>query len=318
MSGAITTGWQRQEAGDLTPLNSAQLYEAFEAGRRARRPGTLLAKDDSTKLLLWGVDWQYDFLAPDGTLSVPGGLEALGRFLNHAYDNAEKITMVTASQDDHPHPFMIFFPATWIDADGNYPEPSGGGKLTIITFEDLRSGRWRRNIDNWQIQYVHTLEGHQKQLVIWPLHCLRGTQGAQLAPAWQQFMYYWAGLRNAVFSITPKGSFWGSEMYAPQRALVPHPQDTSAVIVPLYDEMEEADIIIPGGVAENFCVAAWVEANIVEFAQQRNRPEVLKKFRFNREFTAPIEFPGYEDGLRAQYAFYRANGVQFDGPNPYL
>jgi tRNA A37 threonylcarbamoyltransferase TsaD len=105
-------------------------------------------------------------------------------------------------------------------------------------------------------------------------------------------------------------------MYAPQEALIPSPKDANAVLTFLFDELEQADVIIPGGVAENFCLDEWVRSNIREFLR-RGKDDIIKRLHFNRDFTAPIQFPGYEDLLRAQYAYYAQNGVVFEGNNPY-
>ncbi len=307
-------GWQPRNPHDMSPITSQQLWDAYSAGVQARQSP---AMEDNIVRMLWGVDWQVDFLDPqNGSLLVQGGLDALANFLEYAYDTVHGITKVTSSADDHL-PYQIFFPTLWSGLNGEMPEPTGAQGLTEITADDVMQGRWTGVYDPvWQAKYVLKLQDHKKKLVIWPFHCLRGTYGAALAPAWMEFLMFWAGARDAAYNLTPKGSFWGAEMYAPQQALVQHPEDPNAVIVALYDEMEEADEIDAGGVAENFCFDEWANANISEFGQRNS--QVLTKFRFNRAFTAPIQFPGYEVGLRAQYQRYAQSGIQIVGSNPYL
>lgn len=303
--------WKSSKPNRMEPITSTEIHEAWMAGFKARLSP---AAHDTQTLLAWAVDFQIDFL--DGSLTVPGGWQALAKFIQWAYDNIHRITHFTASADDHMI-YQIFHPAMWEDADGNPPPPTSATSTTVITLDDIKSGRWIPTYNaEWQMRYVFRLEKHRKALVIWPYHCLRSTNGANLAPALLELMAYWSGARNAQYDITQKGSFWGSEQYAPQEALVPHPDDPNAKIVRLYDEMEDADVIVPAGIAENFCLDEWFRSNIAEFGKRN--PEVLKKFDFDREFTAPIPLPNYESGLREQYQFYVANGITVRNAGQFL
>lgn len=300
--------WKPSPASRREPLDSFELAAAWNAGVRARQS---LASEDTVIRMMWGVDLQDDFIW--GSLPVPGGEAALGRFVEWGYDNVHTITRITASADDHMYN-QIFHPAAWMDQDGNHPDPLVTGPL-VITMADIRAGKWIPLLDQeWQMRYVFRLEQAGKVLVIWPYHCIRGTKGSSLAPAWIEFMTFWAGARNAQYNHTLKGSFWGSEMYAPQEALVPHPSDPNAKLVRLYDELVDVDQIMAGGLAENYCFDEWARANISEFSTRA--PEVLRRFTFNREFTAPITaIPGWEDRLRAQYALYQQHGITVENLN---
>jgi len=122
------------------------------------------------------IDPQNDFHDQTGAaLPVTGAMadaDRLSKLINRkrkALSNIH-ITLDTHQLLDIAHPVM------WIDSAGKNPPP-----FTIITAEDVRSGKWRAFNPAYQKRqqaYVEALEANGRYpLCIWPPHCLVGGWG---------------------------------------------------------------------------------------------------------------------------------------------
>ncbi|SCU98228.1 LADA_0H11474g1_1 [Lachancea dasiensis] len=96
------------------------------------------------------VDLQHDFLPPHGSLAVPGGDEIVAPIVELAKD--DRWSVVVATQDWHPRDHVSFA------VNHNVPEFS----------EFVYTSPIRRN--------------ETQAATLWPVHCVQGTQGAELAP----------------------------------------------------------------------------------------------------------------------------------------
>lgn len=95
------------------------------------------AASDRQNVHLVIIDMQVDFCHTQGSLHVPGAQDDIRRLVEFIYDNAENITNITCSLDSHL-PYQIFHPAWWVNEQGEHPAP-----FTLITYEDIKEGRWR-------------------------------------------------------------------------------------------------------------------------------------------------------------------------------
>ena len=169
---------------------------AREARTWAERHGIGPAADDAFRICLLAVDIQNTFCVPYFELFVrgrsgTGAVDDNRRLCEFVYRNLGAITRVVPSLDTHRA--MQVFHAVWlVDEEGNHPDP-----YTLVSAEDVESGRWRLNpaapasigVDpdyaaRQLAQYTQRLaEGGKYDLTIWPYHALLGGIGQALVSA---------------------------------------------------------------------------------------------------------------------------------------
>src|SRR5690349_6235534 len=80
------------------------------------------AREDSTRIAVFGIDVQVAFCTPGASLFVPGAVEDNQRALGWLYRNLGRLTELLFSLDTH-RAFQIFHPAWWRDGEGRPPPP---------------------------------------------------------------------------------------------------------------------------------------------------------------------------------------------------
>src|SRR5579859_6003618 len=113
------------------------------------------ASEDRTRVLLWLIDVQVDFVfpAPVGRLPVPNAVADTQRTIEWLYHNIQSVTHIAASLDTHV-PLQIFYPSWWQNANRESPAP-----YTVITREDVRQGKWAPVFEpDWSLHYLEELE----------------------------------------------------------------------------------------------------------------------------------------------------------------
>ncbi|MCU0496719.1 MAG: hypothetical protein MUF87_05125 [Anaerolineae bacterium] len=286
--------------------NVDQIYEpnfqaAYESGLASfQRP----ASKDSPRVLAWLIDVQVDFVfpAPIGRLTVPNALEDTRRTLQWIYQNVHQITQIAASLDTHT-PFQIFYPSWWRDSNGKHPAP-----FTVISAEDVRKGIWQPTTEPvWSIRYLEELEQHgKKQLMIWPFHCMEGTNGRSLVPALSEAIMYHSGARMAQPTYLTKGTIAHTEFYSvvePEVKYSKHPE--GGLNTRFLDMLTQFDLIYIAGQARSHCVLETMRSVMRHFA---NNPEVIRKLRFLDDCTSSIA--GFETQTEAQIAQFVAQGMK--------
>ena len=290
-----------------SPGKVGQLYEpdyeaAYAAGSaHFQDPAT----SDRPRILLWLVDLQIDFVfpAPIGRLPVPGAIEDLRRTVEWLYRNVQQITHISASLDTHT-PFQIFFAPWWRDVNGQPPKP-----FTVISTSDVKSGRWLARFEpDWSASYVEALEAvGKKQLMIWPFHCMEGTNGRALAPALSEAIVYHSAARQAPPSYITKGRIPHTEYYSvvePEVKDLRHPEgDLNRAFL---EQIALYDLVYMAGQARSHCVLETTRSVIRYFAE---RPDVIRKVRFLSDCTSPIT--GFEQTTEAQLHEFESQGIRF-------
>jgi nicotinamidase-related amidase len=290
-----------------SPDKVGQLYEPdYEAAYAA---GSVLfqhtAASDRTRVLLWLIDLQVDFVfpAPIGRLPVPGAVDDLRRTIEWLYRNVQQVTHISASLDTHT-PFQIFYAPWWRDANGHPPAP-----YTVISGADVRAGRWQARFEpDWSVSYVESLESvGKKQLMIWSFHCMEGTNGRALAPALSEAILYHSAARQAPPSYISKGKIPHTEYYSvvePEVKDLQHPEgDLNRAFL---EQITPYDLIYVAGQARSHCVLETVRSVVRYFA---GRPEVIRKFRFLDDCTSSIT--GFEKTTEPQLQEFAARGIRF-------
>ena len=209
------------------------------------------------------IDCQKDF-HPGGSLAVPNADQDAERITNFIRQNASKISRIVATMDSH-HPLHIAHPAFWSDGQGNAPspftvismedivngkwiprediKPSARESLLIedailakeedsVDPKDLyikdENGNDKFSIQKWCIEYTRRLEAKGKfQLMIWPEHCIVGTEGHTVVTSIGNAMMEWSRMTGGSVEWVNKGQNLLTEMYSALSAEVPTTEGTS-------------------------------------------------------------------------------------------
>ena len=226
------------------------------------------AAKDKTRTLLLCVDMQRDFIegGPLGVAGSVGDTERLTRFI---YKNMTKITEIAASLDTHS-PRQIFHQCWWRGADGQMPAP-----FTVITAKDVKEGRWRPLYEKEKSEeYLEYLEtGGQKQLVIWPYHCIAGTAGFALENQFSNMIHFFSAARDAGLKKIVKGTLPATEFYG----IVSPEYDPGGSYAnrELLSDLKPRRKTGKGGGARDYCVAQSVLQICEAMEKEKKRPEIF-------------------------------------------
>jgi nicotinamidase-related amidase len=250
--------------------DAAGLRAAAEAWRGRVTP----ADGGRTDLLL--VDLQRDFCLPEGALYVGGrsgrgAVEDTARIAAFIHRNLGAIDRIVPTFDTHT-PLQIFHRSFWLDADGCPPAP-----FTVITEEMLAVGALRPSpgvlallpsdvaaegkawVERQLLHYVRSLVRQGRNaLIIWPDHCLIGSEGHAMPGLIQEAWLFHAVLRAAPTPVIVKGDDAWSESYSVFAPEVPDRWDGGRLVKPQNDaallELLRADRIVIAGQASSHCV----------------------------------------------------------------
>lgn len=214
-----------------------------------------------THLLL--IDPQKDFCHKDGSLYVPGATEDMDRVAVMIRRLKGKIDDIHVTLDSH-RKVDIAHPIWFKDSAGNHPGP-----FTMITAADLKSGKWMTTMPgafNRTLAYLEALEATGRYAhVIWPEHCLIGSEGHNVMPNLLDALHEWED-RFALVDFVTKGSNPWTEHFSAVQAEVPDPEDpTTQLNTGLIETVQKADIILVAGEARSHCVANTIRDMAANF-----------------------------------------------------
>jgi len=162
-----------------------------------------IATSNDHKNLLLIIDPQNDFME-DGNLAVKGARDDILNLTTFIYNNLRKIDKIKVSLDSHTYK-QIFHQIWWEDTQGNHPD--------FYTVIDEHSKFKPIFYKEHSMKYLKHLEENDKELIIWPYHCLLGTFGHNIEANLENMLSYFSLVtKNTVEKIT-KGSNPLSEMY---------------------------------------------------------------------------------------------------------
>jgi nicotinamidase-related amidase len=274
---------------------------------------------DPFKIALAGIDIQNTFCIPGYELYV-GGRSGLGavednqRLCRFIYRNLANITHIVATLDSHTA-MQIFHPIFLIDAQGNHPAP-----LTLISYDDLLSGRWRFNpaiaenlgisAEYGQEHVLHYAEElrnrHKYDLTIWPYHVMIGSIGHALAPAFEEAVFFHTIARNNQANFTIKGNNPLTEHYSaigPEVLDGPGGEKIASKSRDFLRLLNDYDAVIIAGQAKSHCVA-WTIADLLEDINV-HKPALAKKVYLLEDCTSPVVAPGIVDYTEAADAAFQ-------------
>jgi nicotinamidase-related amidase len=167
-------------------------------------------KKKSKRVFLLICDPQCDFLS-SGSMSIPGSSADATRLSNMIRDHVEDIAEIYVSLNSR-HKTHITNPNCWRDDFGKKPPP-----MTVITQTDILLGKYRSRLPDHQeryLEYVTSLELSGKEdMILWPDHCLIGTEGHAVIPVVNDALQEWAGVNMRTIDYITKGSNCFTEMY---------------------------------------------------------------------------------------------------------
>jgi nicotinamidase-related amidase len=286
------------------------------------------AATDDHRIALLAIDIQNTFCQPDFELYV-GGADGQGaindtrRTCEFIYRNLHQITTIIPTMDTHTA-MQIFHPIFWVDAAGNHPTPIA----TMITLEDVTSGKWRVNpaiapdltngdIDRLQghaLHYTRQLTQNGKYpLTIWCYHSMLGGIGHALVPAFEAATFFHGIARCTQTRFELKGDNPLTENYSILRPEVldgasgqPIAQKNQALIQTLLDY----DAVVIAGQAKSHCVA-WTIADLLTEIEAID-PQLTQKVYLLDDCASPVVVPGvvdFSDQAEAAYSRFAAAGM---------
>jgi nicotinamidase/pyrazinamidase len=239
-------------------------------------PANIPPRNDMVTLLL--IDVQRDF-HPGGTLAIPTADTDAKRIATFLVEHSSRIKRVVATLDAHLK-LHIAHPGFWVSgADGiTHPEP-----FTAISSNDLVNGVWRPRSDltiprgtideavfgslenlsdpngdldlvKYCIEYTKRLEEKGKfQLVVWPEHCLIGSDGFSVVDEVNEALKQWSDQSGASVEWVLKGTNILTECYSALAAEVPVNEQTS-FNGSLQSSLEDTETLLVCGQAMSHCV----------------------------------------------------------------
>jgi nicotinamidase-related amidase len=293
---------------------------AGQAEAWAREHGIGRAAEDRFRICLVAVDVQNTFCIPGFELYVGGrsGMAAVEdnrRLCRFVYENLGAITRIVPTMDTH-RLTAVFHPIHLIDDEGGHPEP-----YTLVSAQDIESGRWRFNprlADSLGVSaeqgqarlehYVRALAaGSKYELTVWPYHAMLGGIGHALVSAVEEAVFFHSVARCSQPDFQIKGDNPFTEHYSVLGPEVTEGPDGSPIARrndELIEHLLAFDAVIIAGQAKSHCVA-WTIADLLSDVLDRDH-RLARKVYLLEDCTSPVVVPGVIDYTdQADAAFRR-------------
>jgi nicotinamidase-related amidase len=277
------------------------------------------ALENGFRICLVCVDAQNTFCIPEFELFVAGrsGTGAVDdntRLCEFLYRNLASITAIIPTLDTH-QAMQIFHAAWLVDAEGRHPEP-----YTLVTAEDVESGRWRVNpaaaesagieadyTERQLLDYTRKLAERGKyNLTIWPYHAMLGGVGHALVPAVEEAIFFHTIARSSQPAFQVKGDNPLTEHYSmlgPEITEGPDGERIAGKNDLLIQQLLLYDVIVVAGQAKSHCVA-WTIDDLLEGDDARERALAPRTYLLE-DCTSPVVVPGIDYTEEADAAFDR-------------
>jgi len=295
-----------KQVGEIWKLDYLKLAHRAQAFRRQHH--VPFAAEDRQRVCLILVDVQITFCIPGFELFVSGrsgvgAVEDNRRLVAFMYRNLGRITTIYPTMDTH-HAMQIFHPIFWVNKTGDHPAP-----MTVITPEDLASGKWAVNpvaarnlrpenpewLRVYAQHYVRTLSNRGKYpLIVWPYHAMLGGIGYALVPAVEQAVFFHTQVRGSQAGFQVKGDNPLTENYSvlsPEVLSAPDGKQVARKNRTFIDQLMSYDRVIVAGQAKSHCLA-WT---IYDLLDELEDPALARKVYLLEDCTSPVVVPGVAD-----------------------
>jgi len=292
---------------------------AAQAAQWAQRYQISSVASDRFKILLIAVDVQNTFCIPDfelfvGGRSGKGAVEDNQRLCEFIYRNLGVLTEITLTMDTH-RAMQIFHPVFLVDDLGNHPAP-----MTVVSYEDVRSGRWRFNPavagglgvtpEDGQEHLLHYTKAlrelHKYDLTIWPYHAMFGGIGHAVVSAVEEAIFFHTIARNSQVDLIIKGRMVFTESYS---AIGPEVLDDAQgnqiaqKNQKFLQKLIDFDAVIVAGEAKSHCVA-WTLDDLLGVLRSRDE-SLAGKIYLLEDCASPVVVPGVVDYTAEADAAYQ-------------
>lgn len=203
------------------------------------------------KQAILGIDLQYDFCNPEGSLFVKNADEDVKYISNFIKKKSNVLDAMIMSMDSH-QPIHIAHAIYWKDKEGNLPS-----SYQTISKEDVAQGKWIPQYNKEKaLDYLTSLEEGGDVCTIWPPHCIIGTKGWSINETVFGAIEEWAILHGKNYELINKGMYQATEHYSIFKAAVEYPEIEATLFnVELIERLKNFDKIYIMGEAADFCVA---------------------------------------------------------------
>jgi nicotinamidase-related amidase len=297
-------------------------YDAVADAAQAwgEQHGLRPAIDNGLRVCVVAVDVQNTFCVPGFELYVQGAEQDNVRLCEFLYRNLGAITAIIPTLDTH-RATQIFHPIWLVDDEERHPEP-----YTLVTPEDVESGRWRINpaavestgIDPEYAQrqlldYTRKLAASRKyNLTIWPYHAMLGGVGHALVSSVEEAIFFHTIARSSQPSFQVKGDNPLTEHYSmlgPEITDGPDGEPIAGKNDLLIEQLLLYDAIVVAGQAKSHCVA-WTIDDLLENDDERERALAPRTYLLE-DCTSPVVVPGldYTDEANAAFERFAAAGM---------
>ena len=295
------------KTGDV--WNVSYQKRAEDAERWAESHRISPSAHDVCRICLVAVDVQNTFCVPGfelyvGGRSGRGAVDDSRRLSEFIYRNLGVITQICPTMDTH-QAMQIFHSLYLVDDKGEHPAP-----FTLISWEDVRKGRWRFNpalSHSFQIDeeygqrhllhYTEKLkEGGKYDLTIWPFHGMLGGIGHALVANVEEAVFFHCVARHIQTDFHVKGDRPFTEHYSvlgPEVREGPEGEPIGQKSDKFFNKLLEFDAVIIGGQAKSHCVA-WTIDDLLQDILAKDR-SLVEKVYLLEDCTSPVVVPGVMD-----------------------
>lgn len=294
--------------------DEAALAPAAAAWRKAHAIRPAGADERRVHLLL--IDVQKDFCFPEGSLYVAGrsgsgAVDDSRRIAELIYQNLGVITDITTTMDTH-FAYQIFFPAFWIDQQG---QPLTAHR--VITADEINRGEVRPDpaMAKWlcggnyawlckQVRFYcdELARAGKYQLYLWPPHCLLGSDGHALAGVVHAARMFHAFTRGTQSWVEVKGGNPLTENYSVLRPEVLARWDGAALAqrnTQFVKTLLTADAVVIAGQAASHCVKSTIDDLLEEIVAFD--AALAKKVYLVTDCMSAVTVPDGKGGLAADF-----------------
>ena len=250
------------------------------------------------------IDPQNDFLDIAGAaLPVPGANADMQRLADWLLAHLAQGQTLTVTLDSHAS-VGVERTSFWHDAQGQPLSP-----FTLVTAADLQAGRYLPRHAKYRDEVLHYLQAlealGQRQLVVWPVHCVLGTWGHNIHSGLAQAIAAWEAQSGQLCTKVLKGQHPLTEQYSALRAEVPRADDPRTQLnqALLQQLADSTGTLLVAGEALSHCVAASVDDLLANLRQER-----LQQMLLLTDCMSPVS--GFEAAGQAFLQRAQDKGVQ--------
>jgi nicotinamidase/pyrazinamidase len=253
-----------------------------------------------TRVSMLLVDPQKDF-HEGGTLPVTGATADAVRVAKLLRAKMAAMCKIFVTLDSH-YKTHIAHGISWVDKDGNHPNP-----FTIISGDDAANEVWRAadpSREDTFKKYAADLEsGGKFKVCIWPEHCLIGTEGHTVQRDINAAIQEWTAFSGTAVEYVHKGQNLDTEMYSAMAAEVPVADDPRTQFNhALMKLLNDCDTLIIAGEALSHCVNFTARDILSHWVGDKRRIVVLT------DCSSPVG--GFQQAAEEFIEFCRREGAQ--------